>query len=65
MKLHVSAFIGHLQVSTIIEDESIYAVKLCEVVDLEISISTTPHSFYSVYRLIFSNCRNLKMANKG
>jgi len=37
LKLHVSAFIGHPQVSTIIEDESIYAVKLCGVVDLEIS----------------------------
>ena len=34
-------------------------------IDIEISKSTTPHNFYSIYRLLFNNCRNLKMANKG
>ena len=34
-------------------------------IDIEISKSTTPHNFYSIYRLLLKNCRNVKMANKG
>jgi len=33
-------------------------------IDIEISKSTTPAQFLQ-HRLLFNNCRNLKMANKG
>ena len=46
----------HQSISSYLSDQGI---------DIEISKSTTPHDFYSIYRLLLKNCRNLKMANKG
>ena len=52
LKLHVSAFIGHLQVSTVLRAVYICCKNYAGFVDLEISKSTNQHNFYSIYRLL-------------
>jgi hypothetical protein len=54
MKLHVSAYIGRFQVSTIFEEESKNCVSPCWW--------TRPHT---VFRLFLKYCGNLKTANIG
>ena len=60
MKLHVSAFIGHLQVSTIIQDESERfntiarpGVKVYAALRRLPPISTPDFPFFSVYIYLF------------